>query len=229
MRMVLTQPRHAVLLASHWLVAVVNSCAPGSSIAYADERGPASISADEVGSIVKELESEHTSCPCSATKRANLTNAFQALRKAAIKTPALRAQAKMLDPAATACETACFKLVSEDACGNENGPDAAKACSATCNAIGLCSGEFLCSCDPALLMQMNVVQQVSLQMKWAALWRNLSLNTLAAPAVQQRELQSYQCLPGPAKGRNQDSSTESSSKDAWTQLQQLVRQPSSSW
>ena len=125
--------------------AVVSSCAPGSSIAYADERGPASISADEVGSIVKELESEHTSCPCSATRRSNLTNAGQTLRKAAVKTPALRGQEKMLEPAATACETAFFKLVSEDACGNENGPDAAKACSATCKPLA-CA--VVSSCAP---------------------------------------------------------------------------------
>eukprot|EP00435_Cladocopium_sp_Y103_P071604 s649_g37.t4 len=121
---------------------VVSSCTDGSSIAYADEKGPASISADEVRSIVKELESEHTNCPCSATKRSNLTKAFQTMRKSAKKDPvSLRGNGaeRTQEPAATACETAFFNLVSEDACGNENGPDASSACSATCKPLALVS------------------------------------------------------------------------------------------
>ena len=43
---------------------VVSSCTDGSSIAYADEKGPASISADEVRELVAELRSEHKSCAC---------------------------------------------------------------------------------------------------------------------------------------------------------------------
>jgi len=43
---------------------VVSSCIDGSSIAYADEKGPASISAEEVKELVAELRSEHKSCAC---------------------------------------------------------------------------------------------------------------------------------------------------------------------
>ncbi|CAL1138242.1 unnamed protein product [Cladocopium goreaui] len=126
---------------------VVSSCTDGSSIAYADEKGPASISADEVRSIVKELESEHTNCPCSAAKRSNLTKAFQTMRKSAKKDPvSLRGNVadRTQEPAATACETAFFNLVSEDACGNENGPDASSACSATCKPLA-CSVVSSCT------------------------------------------------------------------------------------
>ena len=131
---------------------VVSSCTAGSSIAYADERGPASISADEVRSIVKELEAEHTSCPCGPTKRSNLTRAIQTVKKTAKKDSlSLRGNSadKTQEPAATACETAFFNLVGEDACGSENGPDAAKACSATCKPLG-CSVVSSCTAGSSI-------------------------------------------------------------------------------
>ncbi|CAJ1380340.1 unnamed protein product [Effrenium voratum] len=128
--------------------AVVSSCAPGSTIAFSDETGPVTIAANDVQSFVQELEAEHASCPCAASK-AKPSNMSKALRHSRVQKQAstsLRSgQAKGPEVSATACETAFFGLVGEDSCGDENGPDATKACSAACKPLA-CA--VVSSCAP---------------------------------------------------------------------------------
>ena len=103
--------------------AVVTACSPGSTVRIEDETGTEIISAERVQSFVQELAAEDAFCPCSTSLRQpNGTIGVQKTVQAATSRQ-------------TACEKALLELMSEDACGNENGPDASKACSDTCKPL----------------------------------------------------------------------------------------------
>ena len=97
--------------------AAVAACPAGSTVRVEDESGSQTIPAEAVQSIVQELSAEHESCPCSAASPAELS-VFSL---------------NTSEP--SACEKALLDLMSADACGNENGPDASKACSDTCKPL----------------------------------------------------------------------------------------------
>ena len=131
--------------------AVVSSCIPGVPISVTDESGwSVTIAAADVNRFAHKLEAEQPSCPCTASKAKvwNLTKALHHSRVQKQLSTSLRGgRAKAPDASATACETAFFGLVGEDSCGDENGPDATKACSATCKPLA-CA--VVSSCPPRI-------------------------------------------------------------------------------
>ena len=115
---------------------VVSSCPAGSTVRVEDETGTHTIPAEGVQSLVEELSAEHTACPCSASRMGSQPNktvvAKTSLLAIGSSKKSLR-QAEHAEP--SACDKAFFDLLSEDACGNENGPDASKACSSVCKPL----------------------------------------------------------------------------------------------
>ena len=116
--------------------AMVSACPAGSTIQVEDETGKQTIPAEGVQSFVEELSAEHTACPCSASRMGSQPNktvvAKTSLLAIGSSKKSLR-QAEHAEP--SACDKAFFDLLSEDACGNENGPDASKACSSVCKPL----------------------------------------------------------------------------------------------
>ena len=109
---------------------VVSACPAGSTARVEDETGSFTIPAEDVQNIVKELSAEHTSCPCAAAvSQPNKTATVQKASKV------VSGRDKRDKGSQTVCEKALLELMSEDACGNENGPDPAKACTSTCKSL----------------------------------------------------------------------------------------------
>jgi len=110
---------------------VVSACPAGSTVRVEDETGSWTIPAEDVQNIVKELSAEHTSCPCAAA--VNQPNKTGTVQKATKVVSSSLAKPDKISQ--TVCEKALLELMSEDACGNENGPDPAKACTSTCKSL----------------------------------------------------------------------------------------------
>ncbi|CAE7226822.1 GN [Symbiodinium natans] len=108
---------------------VVSACHAGSTVRVEDETGSWTIPAEDVQNMVQELSAEHTSCPCTPTRSVSLPNATGHVQEAAKLAVGLSKGRR------TACEKALLELMSEDACGNANGPDPSKACTSTCKPL----------------------------------------------------------------------------------------------
>ena len=102
---------------------MVAACPAGSTVQVEDESGSQTIPAGAVQSIVEELSTEHTSCPCSAASAEKVS--ISSLKKGS----------RRIKPESSGCGKALLGLMSEDVCGNENGPDASQACSDTCKPL----------------------------------------------------------------------------------------------
>ncbi|CAE8587901.1 unnamed protein product [Polarella glacialis] len=121
----------------------VAACKPaGSNITFEDENGETqTIPADGVQDMVAVLQSEHVSCPC--TGEANVPSEKNWSEP---QLPLFAAMASTQAAEPTACESAFFRLTSEDSCGGEDGPSADKACSPTCKPLAC---QFVAACKPA--------------------------------------------------------------------------------
>ncbi|CAE7226813.1 GN [Symbiodinium natans] len=108
---------------------VVSACPAGSTVRVEDETGSMTIPAEDVQNIVKELSAEHTSCPCTPTRSVSQPNKTGHVQNA------VKLAVGLSKGMPTACEKALLELMSEDACGNENGPDPSKACTSTCKPL----------------------------------------------------------------------------------------------
>ncbi|CAE8652769.1 unnamed protein product [Polarella glacialis] len=72
--------------------------------------------------------------------------AFVSVLAVGLAEQSLRGLASTQAAEPTACESAFFRLTSEDSCGGEDGPSADKACSPTCKPLAC---QFVAACKPA--------------------------------------------------------------------------------